>query len=42
MSLNEQCKDAINMSDFLNLKIQPSDINYIRDNGLMDELAVFL
>lgn len=38
--LNEQCKDAINMSDFLeSLKIQLSDINYIRDNGLMDGIS---
>ena len=40
MFLNEQCKDAINMSDFLeSLKIQLSDINYIRDNGLMDGIS---
>jgi len=38
--LNEQCKDAINMSDFLeSLKIQLTDINYIRDNGLMDGIS---
>ena len=38
--LNEQCKDAINMSDFLeSLKIQLSDINYIRNNGLMDGIS---
>tara|TARA_A200000113_G_C8866597_1_gene355011 strand:+ start:1295 stop:2239 length:945 start_codon:yes stop_codon:yes gene_type:complete len=38
--LNEQCKDALNMSDFLeSLKIQLSDINYIRDNGLMDGIS---
>ena len=38
--LNEQCKDAINMSDFLeSLKIQLSDINYIRDNGLIDGIS---
>lgn len=38
--LNEQCKEAINMSDFLeSLKIQLSDINYMRDNGLMDGIS---
>jgi hypothetical protein len=38
--LNEQCKDAINMSEFLDsLKIQMTDINYIRDNGLMDGIS---
>lgn len=38
--LNEQCKDAINLSDFLeSLKIQLSDINYIRDKSLMDGIS---
>ena len=38
--LNEQCKDAINLSDFLeSLQIQLSDINYIRDKGLMDGIS---
>ena len=38
--LNEHCKDAINMSEFLeSLKIQLSDINYIRDNGLIDGIS---
>jgi hypothetical protein len=41
--LNEQCKEAINMSDFLeSLKIQLSDINYIRDNGLIDGISSVL
>lgn len=38
--LNEHCKDAINMSDFLvSLKIQLSDINYVKNNGLMDGIS---
>jgi hypothetical protein len=38
--LNEQCKDAINLSDFLeSLKIQLSDINYIKDKSLMDGIS---
>lgn len=38
--LNEQCKEAINMSEFLeSLKIQLSDISYMRDNGLMDGIS---
>ena len=38
--LNEKCKEAINMSDFLeSLKIQLSDISYMRDNGLMDGIS---
>jgi len=38
--LNEQCKDAINMSDFLvSLKIQLPDINYVKNSGLMEGIS---
>ena len=38
--LNEQCKNAINMSDFLeSLIIQLKDINYTKDNGLIEGIS---
>lgn len=38
--LNEQCKDAINMSDFLvSLKIKLSDIDYVKNAGLMEGIS---
>ena len=38
--LNEQCKDALDMSDFLeSLQIQLRDLDYIRDNGLMEGIS---
>lgn len=38
--LNEQCKDAINMSDFLvSLKIKLSDIDYVKNTGLMEGIS---
>lgn len=42
--LNEQCKDAINMSDFLiSLKIKLPDIDYVKNNGLMEGIrSVFI
>ena len=34
--LNEQCKDAININEFVNsLEITIDDLNYTKDNGLM-------
>ena len=34
--LNEQCKDAISMNDFVkNLQITMNDLNYTKDNGLI-------
>ncbi len=34
--LNEQCKDAININDFVNsLEITIDDLNYTKDNGLI-------
>ena len=43
ISLNEQCKDALDMSDFLeSLQIQLRDLDYIRDNGLMEGISVFI
>ena len=38
--LNEQCKDALDMSDFLeSLQIQLRDLDYIRDNGLLEGIS---
>lgn len=38
--LNEHCKDAINMSDFLvSLKIKLSDIDYVKNAGLMEGIS---
>jgi hypothetical protein len=38
--LNEQCKDAINMSEFLeSIKIQLVDFDFIKDNGLMEGIS---
>jgi hypothetical protein len=42
--LNEQCKDAINMSDFINsLNVQTQDLVYTQKNGLIEGIStVFL
>ena len=42
--LNEQCKDAINMSDFIeSLNVQLKDITYTKNNGLIEGIStVFL
>ena len=38
--LNEQCKNAINMSDFIeSLSIQLKDINYTKDKGLIEGIS---
>jgi len=38
--LNEQCKDAINMSDFIeSLQIQIEDLRYTKNNGLMEGIS---
>ncbi len=38
--LNEQCKNAINMSDFINsLQIQLDDLVYTKDNGLIEGVS---
>jgi hypothetical protein len=38
--LNEQCKDAINMSDFIeSLQIQIEDLRYAKNNGLIEGIS---
>ena len=38
--LNEQCRDAINMSDFLNsLQIKLTDLMYTKHNGLIEGIS---
>ena len=38
--LNEQCKDAINMSEFLEgIKIQLEDLDYVKNNGLPNGIS---
>ena len=38
--LNEQCKDAINMSDFIeSLQIQIEDLRYAKNNGLVEGIS---
>jgi len=38
--LNEQCKDAINMSDFVeSLQIKVADLLYTKDNGLIEGIS---
>lgn len=38
--LNENCRDAINMSDFIkSLHIKFGDLDYIKDNGLMEGIS---
>jgi len=38
--LNEKCKDAINMSDFIeSLQIQVADLLYTKNNGLMEGIS---
>lgn len=38
--LNEQCKDALNLSDFINsLKVQKEDIIFTRENGLIEGIS---
>ena len=38
--LNEQCKDAINMSDFIeSLQIQLEDLHYTKNNGLIEGIS---
>uniref|UniRef100_A0A6C0JER0 C2H2-type domain-containing protein n=1 Tax=viral metagenome TaxID=1070528 RepID=A0A6C0JER0_9ZZZZ len=38
--LNEQCKDAINMSEFLEgIKIQLEDLDYVKNNGLSNGIS---
>ena len=40
MFLNEQCRDAINMSDFLqSLDVNMSDLDYSKKNGLMKGIS---
>ncbi len=41
--LNEKCKDAINMSDFIeSLQIQVTDLLYTKDNGLLEGISSVL
>ncbi len=41
--LNEQCRDAINMSEFIaSLKIQLEDLNYTKTNGLIEGVSSIL
>lgn len=41
--LNEQCKDAINMSDFIeSLQIQLKDLLYTKNNGLLNGISSVL
>ena len=38
--LNENCRDAINMSDFIkSLQIKFADLDYIKNNGLMEGIS---
>jgi hypothetical protein len=38
--LNEKCKDAINMSDFLEgIKLKLEDLDYVKDNNLQDSIS---
>ena len=38
--LNENCKDAINMSDFLEgIKVQLQDLEYVKNNSLQDGIS---
>jgi len=38
--LNEQCKDAINLSDFINsIKISLDDLTFTKNNGLIEGIA---
>tara|TARA_B100001063_G_C16767526_1_gene559586 strand:+ start:2159 stop:3175 length:1017 start_codon:yes stop_codon:yes gene_type:complete len=38
--LNEECKNAINMSDFMkSLQIQVEDLNYTNENGLIEGIS---
>ena len=38
--LNEQCRDAINMSDFLNsLQVKLADLMYTKNNGLVEGIS---
>jgi hypothetical protein len=38
--LNEKCKDALNMSDFIeSLQIQVADLLYTKDNGLLEGIS---
>ena len=38
--LNEECKNAINMSDFIkSLQIQVEDLNYTNENGLIEGIS---
>ena len=41
--LNDRCKDAINISDFINsLQIQLQDLNYIKDSGFSEGLSAII
>ena len=38
--LNENCKDAINMSEFLEgIKVQLQDLEYVKNNSLQDGIS---
>ena len=38
--LNEECRDAINMTDFIeSLQIQLEDLNYTKTNGLIEGIS---
>ena len=38
--LNEQCKDAMNLTDFIeNLQISLEDLNYSKDNGFVEGVS---
>ena len=38
--LNEQCKDALNLTDFVqNIKVTLEDLQYTKDNGVIDGLT---
>lgn len=38
--LNEKCKDAINMSDFLEgIKLKVEDLEYVKENNLQDSIS---
>ena len=38
--LNEQCKDAININEFIeSLQIQLQDLEYTKDNGLVNSIS---
>lgn len=41
--LNEQCQDALNMSDFIeSLQIQMDDLDYTKTNGMVEGVGVIL